>query len=191
VQEEKAKIAKEFERKEKQIETKKKILHSNELNAARLRVLKARDEGIQRILTLAHEKIQVVARNEARYKKLLEGLILQGLLKLREPKVTLICRQEDISVVKAIIKSVITNYTTATKLECIVDIDTETFLPPGPDRAGKDGISCSGGVIFSTNEGKIICSNTLEARLGMAYEQNLPAIRNMVFGASTTRKHYD
>ncbi len=41
------------------------------------------------------------------------------------------------------------------------------------------------------NEGRIICSNTLDARLQMAFEQNLPAIRTILYGKSTTRMHYD
>mmetsp|Transcript_9058 Transcript_9058/g.12450 ORF Transcript_9058/g.12450 Transcript_9058/m.12450 type:complete len:240 (+) Transcript_9058:110-829(+) len=189
VQEEKLKIQKEFERKEKQIETKKKILFSNELNASRLKVLKIREEGIQKIISLAHSKMQAITQDESRYKKLLHGLILQGLLKLKEPKVSIICREEDVRIVKGLLSAVVAEYKKQTSLATDVEVDSETFLPPSPAKAGKDGVSCSGGIILSTNEGRIICSNTLDARLQMAYEQNLPLIRNTVFGKSTTRKH--
>ena len=48
----------------------------------------------------------------------------------------------------------------------------------------------SGGVVVSSHGGRIICSNTLDARLAMAYEQQLPQIRELLFGKSTTRVHY-
>jgi vacuolar-type H+-ATPase subunit E/Vma4 len=90
VMEEKLKIMKDFERKEKIIETKIKMwvittcaqltLHSaysNELNQSRLAILKARDEGIQKLLGEAHQRLSSVSKDTANYKKLLRDLIIQ------------------------------------------------------------------------------------------------------------------
>jgi vacuolar-type H+-ATPase subunit E/Vma4 len=49
----------------------------------------------------------------------------------------------------------------------------------------------SGGVVLSTPDGKIICANTLDARLAMAFENRLPEIRMLLYGASLTRVHKD
>lgn len=46
----------------------------------------------------------------------------------------------------------------------------------------------SGGVVLSAQEGRIVCSNTLDQRLQLAYEQLLPEIRKTLFGKSATRK---
>ena len=41
--------------------------------------------------------------------------------------------------------------------------------------------SC-GGVVVSSADGKIVCSNTIDERLKIAYAQNLPMIRGEFFG---------
>ena len=43
---------------------------------------------------------------------------------------------------------------------------------------------CStGGVVASSGNGNIVCSNTLDERLRIAYVQTLPDIRTALFGA--------
>jgi V-type H+-transporting ATPase subunit E len=191
VQEEKLKIMKEFERKEKQIEVKKRMAYSNRLNMARLRILKAREEGVQRLLANAHHKLADISKDQAAYKKLLQSLILQGLLKLQEPRVQIICRKEDKQIVDQVASVAAEEYRKKLSKECQIEVDNTVFLPPGPAHATNQAEICSGGVILSSNEGRIICSNTLDARLQMAFEQNLPAIRTILYGKSTTRMHYD
>jgi len=55
VEAEKIKIRKEYERKSSQIEVKKKIEYSTQLNAARLRLLQARDDFLNNTLAAATE----------------------------------------------------------------------------------------------------------------------------------------
>ena len=44
--------------------------------------------------------------------------------------------------------------------------------------------TCStGGVVASSGNGNIVCSNTLDERLRIAYTQTLPDIRTALFGA--------
>lgn len=43
-------------------------------------------------------------------------------------------------------------------------------------------------MVLSAQEGRILCSNTLDQRLHLAYEQLLPEIRKTLFGKSLTRK---
>jgi len=188
VQEEKLKIMKEYERKEKQIEVKKKIAFSNELNLARLRLLKAREEGVQLLLAEAHQLLSEVSKDPVKYKALLLQIIVQGLLKLEEQSLRVVCRKQDLELVKGLLRGAEAEYHKLTGIECTLTIENDTFLPAGSDK-GVQG--CSGGVILSTEDGKIICSNTLDARLSMAFEQNLPAIRTQLFGESLTRKHRD
>jgi len=191
VQDEKLKIMKEFERKEKQIEVRKKIAYSNELNISRLRTLKAREEGVQRVLGEAHKRLSVLTKDANQYKQLLKKLIIQGLWKLQEPEVILVCRKQDLALVKEVVDAAAQEYSRNSEKKCEVKIDQTTFLPPGPEHATSEGEICSGGVVLSSNEGRIICSNTLDARLAMSYEQNLPKIRTVLFGKSLTRVHFD
>jgi len=191
VQEERLRMMKEYEKKEKQIEVQKKIQYSNELNLSRLQVLKAKEEGVQKLLAEAHKRLAIVSKDKASYKKLLESLVIQGLLKLQEPKVSIICRKEDLELVKEVIPAAVGHYNKKTDKHSEVLVDSVTFLPSGPGVSSTDADICSGGIILSTNEGRIICANTLDARLSMAFEQKLPEIRNLLYGASLTRVHRD
>lgn len=47
---------------------------------------------------------------------------------------------------------------------------------------GKKKLSSAGGVLARTPDGRISCSNTLDARLAIAYAQKLPEIRAALFG---------
>jgi V-type H+-transporting ATPase subunit E len=190
VQDEKLKIAAEFERKEKQLEIKKKIAFSNELNLSRLRTLRAHEEGVQKLLNNAHRLLVDISKDKESYKALLQKLIVQGLMKLQEANVELVCRAEDVNLVSAVLPDSVAEYKKRTKQECTVLISKEIFLPSGSGDASK-GDLCSGGIILSSNDGKIICSNTLDARLAMTFEQNLPKIRTIIYGKSLTRKHLD
>jgi len=191
VREEKERLKREFEKKEKQIEVQKKIAYSNELNQSRLSVLKARDEGIKKLAGESLRRLITVGKDVPSYKKLVQGLIVQGLMKLQENKVSVVCRQEDISLVKDILSAAVEEYKTKCQRNVDLDIDTKNFLPPAPVDLTSSGNFCCGGVILTSNEGRIICKNTLEVRLEMALEQKLPEIRRLLFGESTTRVHKD
>ena len=43
--------------------------------------------------------------------------------------------------------------------------------------------SC-GGVVVTSADGKIVCSNTLDDRLRITYSSNLPTVRSLLFGAA-------
>jgi V-type H+-transporting ATPase subunit E len=47
------------------------------LNQARLKVLKAREDHIQTVLTEARQSLVTIARDQHKYPKILEGLIAQ------------------------------------------------------------------------------------------------------------------
>jgi len=168
----------------------KKIKYSNELNQMRLKILKARDDGIKKVFEEAHKRLITLTKDKNAYKHLLKDLIVQGLVKLDEADVSILCREEDKSLVEAVLKDAIQQFKKITNKEIKVELDNENFLPPGPDKSGQ-GEFCSGGIILTGYGAKIICSNTLDARLAMAFEGTLPAIRETLFGKSTTRKHFD
>jgi V-type H+-transporting ATPase subunit E len=58
-----------------------------------------------------------------------------------------------------------------------VTLDESSSLPAAP--------ACSGGVEVANSTGKIVCDNTLDARLRIAYENGTPAIRAKIFGESS------
>jgi len=189
VREEKERLKKDYEKKERKIQYQKRIEYSKDLNENRLKVLKARDEAIDSIKGVAQKKLQAISQNPAQYQQILRDLIIQGLLKLQESQVSVICRKEDASLAKKVVSEASATYSSRVGKSVELRVEESFFLPSGDDPIEER--RCSGGVILSSHEGRIICSNTLDARLKMAFEQRLPQIRNILFGASTTRKHFD
>jgi len=190
IQDRKLKIMQEFETKEKQIDIKKRIAYSNALNVSRLKILKAREEGVQKLLEEAHGRLSAISRDPS-YRDILQALLLQALIKLEENKITIIARKQDVNLVQQVLPNAIAEYKKRTGRTCDAILDSKVFLPPGTDAGGKSNESCSGGIIASTVDGKIVCSNTLDARLSMAFEHMLPQIRYSLYGPSTSRKFFD
>lgn len=189
VQVEKLQIMKEFEVKEKQAEVAKKISYSNALNQSRLTILKAREDSLQRILSTAQSKIAEMGQPSAEYNKLLERLIVQALVKLSEVNVRIVCRKEDIAVVQESLARCVEEASTFLKKTIVAEVESNFHLPPPYTPGSLD--FCNGGVIVSAMSGRIICTNTLDARLALAYEGLLPQIRSILFGANENRKFFD
>jgi len=188
LQAEKIKIMRDYERKEKQVETQKKIAYSNELNQARLRVLKSREDSVNKVLHDAFRELTSVSQSH-QYKDLLLNLTVQAAIKIDEPQAFVLCREVDHALVQSFIPKVCQEYKKLTGKDLKLTIDTNNRLNP-PRIEGNDQPACAGGIMLSTAEGRIICNNTLEQRLSMTYDQLLPNIRIMMFGPSIGRQHF-
>lgn len=166
------KIRAEYEKKIKQIDVNRKIAKSTEQNAARLEVLKARD-GILRETydDAAKELVEIVKDTEA-YTKILKALVLQGLIVLADDEVAIRCRHDDVEIVDGLLPSVKEEYVGKTSNPVTVNLDRQSFLSD----------DCSGGVELISQGGTIVVKNTFESRLEIAYQQNLPQIRKIMFG---------
>lgn len=181
IEAEKQKIKKDYERKESQVEVQKKIEYSKKLNEMRLKVLSSKQEGLSDILSHA-ETMLADAAKKSNYGETVKELIVQGMHKLQEPTVVLTCREEDVSLVEKQLepakKLYVDTYKTASPT---ITLNKKSFLAPGP-KAGSDAVSCAGGVVVTSADGKISCNNTLDHRLEIAYKQCLPHLRAMLFG---------
>jgi vacuolar-type H+-ATPase subunit E/Vma4 len=66
---------------------------------------------------------------------------------------------------------------------CKVTVNESTFLPPDPSTvASPDLPSCCGGIVALNGNSTISCANTLDARLDIAFDEQLPVIREKIFG---------
>ncbi|XP_071076291.1 V-type proton ATPase subunit E 1 isoform X2 [Desmodus rotundus] len=162
VQTQRLKIMEYYEKKEKQIEQQKKIQMSNLMNQARLKVLRARDDLITDLLNEAKQRLGKVVKDTTRYQVLLDGLVLQGMYQLLEPRMVVRCRKQDFPLVKAAVQKAIPMYKIATKKDADVQIDQEAYLPE----------ETAGGVEIYNGDRKIKVSNTLESRLDLIAQQN-------------------
>ena len=103
------------------------------------------------------------------------------MIKLIEETLILKVREEDVEMTEGMLEECEQEYSEvmfretkrdeyATKLTVL----TEKFLTP------EEGGSC-GGVILYAHKYRIVCNNTLEERLGLAFESELPSIRKVLF----------
>ncbi|GKV26978.1 hypothetical protein SLEP1_g36187 [Rubroshorea leprosula] len=182
VEAEKKKIRLEYEKKEKQVEIRKKIEYSMQLNASRIKVLQAQDDVVNSMKEAASKELLNVSQDHHVYKRLLKDLIVQSLIRLKEPAVLLRCRKDDIHLVESVLNSAKEEYSEKVNVhppEIIVD---SVHLPPAPSHHNAHGPFCSGGVVLASRDGKIVCENTLDARLDVVFRKKLPEIRKWLFG---------
>lgn len=182
VEAEKKKIKQEYDRKGKQVEVRKKIEYSMQLNASRIKVLQAQDDLVNGMKEAAGNELLRVSNDKKGYRKLLQGLIVQSLLRLKEPSVLLRCREMDLKVVESVLEDSKREYAEKAKVHAPTITIDKVHLPPPPSGLEHQCLSCAGGVVMASQDGKIVCENTLDARLDVAFRQKLPEIRKRLFG---------
>lgn len=105
-----------------------------------------------------------------------------------ETSVTIKCRKSDEEMIKGMLEEIKTIYTQKIKnevpkikkIECELTIDNENYLPEF-NKEGTGLASCLGGVELMAHRNRIVCNNTLEARLELCYQDALPEIRDILF----------
>jgi V-type H+-transporting ATPase subunit E len=183
VEADKKKIRQEYERKEKQVDVRKKIEYSMQLNASRLKVLQAQDDVVNKMKEDAAKELLNVSRDHRVYKNLLKDLVIQSLLRLKEPSVLLRCRKEDLQLVEDVLDSASQEYAEKAKVHVPeIVVDKSVYLPPAPSHHNPHDLHCSGGVVLASHDGKIVFENTLDARLDVVFRNKLPEIRRQLFG---------
>lgn len=181
VEAEKRKVRQEYEKKEKQVDIRRKIEYSMQLNVSRIKVLQAQDDLVSSMKTAAAKELLRVSGDSKTYKKLLKDLIIQSLLRLKEPSVLLRCREVDRSLVESVLEDAKKEYAKKASVQPPKVTVDGVYLPPPPKSADAHGPSCAGGVVLASQDGKIVCENTLDARLEVIFRQKLPEIRKLLF----------
>lgn len=180
VEAEKKKVRQEYERKAKQVEVRKKIEYSMQLNASRIKFLQAQDDVVCAMKDSASKELLRVSNDKKGYKKLLRGLVVQSLLRLKEPSVLLRCREVDLVLVKSILEEAKREYAEKAEVHAPNITIDKVYLPPPPKSAESHDPYCSGGVVLASQDGKIVCENTLDARLDVVFRKKLPEIRKCI-----------
>lgn len=165
---------------------------SNIINASRLALLQRRNKEVESVFERAREGLKAFGTGP-KYDTLFANLLLEALLKLSERKVQVNVRQCDLALAKKVLPEVLDRYRAKIGQDDTLEvkIDDKHFLNPAPSEVRPGQPFCCGGVVTSAKKGKIMCSNTLDARLEIAFDNLLPEIRTGLFGASTLRKHHD
>uniref|UniRef100_A0A8C4QRY0 Uncharacterized protein n=1 Tax=Eptatretus burgeri TaxID=7764 RepID=A0A8C4QRY0_EPTBU len=139
------KVTEYYEKKEKRIDQHRRDQIYNLMKEAQMKMMEFRENLIQDMLAEAGKKLDQMVREPPAYHTLLEGLILQGLFRLKEPSVGVCCRRQDLDIVKAVLEKVIPIYTEQVKRTVKVFVDSNHFLPA----------DASGGIEVFRPDGKL------------------------------------
>ena len=191
IREERQLLIAKYDAQAKDVKVKERIERSKAVNQSRLLLLQAREVVLQKVLDQAREKLPAIGDPSSdKYKTLIQDLITQALVKIEESAVQINCRKCDVDVVKSAIPSSVEAYKKLTGETVKVTIDETLFLlgPKGTVQKGQQ--YCSGGVVLTGLVGRIVCDNTLDQRLELAFEGLLPQVRGTLFGYSQNRAFY-
>jgi len=181
------------EKNKKDFLIKKRIAKSKNLTEARFATMRRREEKMLELKKAVLQKLATVSQSP-QYAQLIRYLIAQGLMTLLEDSVTLQCRKEDLAIVRKELPEAIklfqdTMFKSAGVRPTVeVAVDDKEFLPPAPV-PGKEGASSTGGVLLSARNGQILCRNTLDHRLTLAFESLKPTLRGTLFGIRNKIEH--
>lgn len=178
VHEAKLSIQEEFAKKEKDREVQERIARSAEIGECNVKKMKSRDDLLNQLMTEAGQKCAMVARG-TNYPQLLQKLIVQGLIKIEEMDVVVYCRTDDIATTNGILKAAVAEYVEIMERESGIKLEPNVTMNTD---SSKDLVESSfGGVTLTAVNGKIVCDNTMSARLELVYEELLPSIRAILF----------
>jgi len=173
---EKAKMREEFKQREKRIEIENKISKQKVLDGYRMELLKAEDGKKAELKQMVVDRFKNVTKNTSSYKKFLKAAMIQAFLLIwDEDEVTVSCRKEDSSIVKGMMKDALDEVKARAKKECNSTLSMNATFSNKPAKI-------SGGIIISARGGKVVCDNSLDARLNIVMRTELPMIRARLFG---------
>ena len=176
-----------------------KIEKSKKANKERINRMKRTNELVESLQAEAGVAMaQRLTNNRDDYANLLKNLLVQGLIKLIEAKVTLRCRQSDVDVLSSIVDEAVQEYKTSMleqvaalegkdDIPCVVTVDDAHFLPEF--NAQDPTNSCLGGFVMYARKNRIVCSQTLDDRLAMTFQQSIPAMRASLFPSLTKQRN--
>ena len=173
---EKQKIRADYERKEKHVEVQKRIQQSNKVRDSRMECLKKRDAAMQSVLGEAAKMLPALVSGSG-YGALLESLLAEALVQLADQKVVVKAVAGGEAATKKALAGATAKYTAWAQKEMGPEWAAAIQVTMSPEVL-KTGI---GGVEVCGFGGKITLTNTLQSRLLLAYETQLPELRKTLF----------
>ena len=143
--------------------------------------MKERNLCLLEVKAMMAERLKKVMKEDrSRYLATVKNLILQSMIKLLEPSLQIKCREEDVSDIQGMTDDLQSQYSefmrneTGREYECELNVLDDNFMTEAHDKG-------CGGVMLYTENSRIVVSNTLYARLDLAFEEMLPLIRESLF----------
>ncbi len=159
---------------EDNIKVAEKIFKSRKTNECRMSEMKVRFDMIEKIEEETKTKLKSQRADKNGYKALLKQLIKQGLIKLLEEDVEIRCLKEDEPLVREVMGVCEREFNQDCEVQTKIVISDRNFLTE----------TDLGGVTLTSLKGRIVCDNTLRARLSYCLQLLLPDIRGLLFHES-------
>jgi len=123
--------------------------------------------------------IELFQKDRKAYTDLLKKMIVQAMIKLMEKDIQVRVRKDDIPIVEPIIAECAQIFKDVIKKETSVDFPINLVL----DKTNvlNDQLVKIGGVVLAAHKGKILCTNTIDTRLDLCFQDSIPDIRRILF----------
>ena len=199
-------IAEDYKHKDREREVQERIQRSTAVGDARVTKMKLRDDLLTKLVQTAKESVAGVVNTPA-YPDLLKKLIVQGLIKIEEDDVVVLCRSADVMVCQSVAQDAVKLYVETIKAQTGQVVNPTVKVNTDPKKMLPDH-KCCGGVTLTACHGRIVCAprrvfllpppvcsfslgvvdprglagdNTLDARVGLVYDELLPTIREQLW----------
>mmetsp|Transcript_20914 Transcript_20914/g.18546 ORF Transcript_20914/g.18546 Transcript_20914/m.18546 type:complete len:232 (+) Transcript_20914:23-718(+) len=177
-------VVENIEKSRRELQTELNINRSTQVNKSRMRKMNVRNdlmiELVKNTLSFLEEKFSDPESDE--YREVIKKLIIQALIKLLESKVLIKCREKDLEMIEGLIEEVQDEYaelmlreTERDEYTVEIEIIQDNYIKEDSP-AGR-----CGGVVLCSTDKLIVCSNTLNERLSLCYEESLPVLRKKLF----------
>ena len=177
----KERLDKEHKEKLDKINIDCKIQQSKKANETRIMRMKCRNEQLTKLKELVKERIlSDLASDTDLYRETLKKMIIQGMIKLLEDRITLICREGEEGMVQDLVEECQNEYAEIMQRETQREYQTELVVATDRFLTEEEGAEY-GGVIMRAYNNRIVVSNTLKDRMELVFETALPAIRANLF----------
>lgn len=165
----KQQLDEEYAQKLKDLQTKDKVLLSTVVTKNRVNKMRARESLLNGLQQDALGSLGEFAKGKS-YAILMQGLLVQGLIKLQEDKLEVQIRNEDRELVSRLIPEA---------LKIVNDLSKGAVRTSSVavSRTALDSELIAGGFIMIADGGRITCNQTFNERLAIAYRDLLPEIR--------------
>lgn len=174
----KLKIQEEYAQKEKNLEIQQRVDKSDKIGKARVEKMKVRDDLLEKLKKSVTEKLAVYS-SSPQYPTLIKNLIVQGLIKIQEQTVEIQCRPDDKAAVTRVLPDALNEFRTVMQNNGY-KVNPKVTISKTP--IGAKG--CSGGIILTALDGKIVLNQTTDERLSIAYKGVMPSVRFGLFQSS-------
>jgi len=155
----------------KDLEVNRRVARAQVSKQERMRVMEARGEALDQVKQRTEEQVRALVKDATKYKQLLADILRQSAVSIADDA-DVLCRKQDEQIVKGLLKQAEEAGSRATGKPMKLTLSKDKL----DDEAAWGGV-----VLKSANNHKVICDNTLAARMAHCFDEQMPTVRYYLF----------